>query len=307
MEVNEIKNEWNLRQKLEWQKIVTQRQVRDYRLDVVSRLRQLPSNTHVLDKYGSLSIDEERYPLFNVTVGDLSNDNPNILITGGVHGYKPSGIEASLRFLEQDAPYLTNGFNFVVYPCLSPWAYEFDHRWNAFAEDPNRHFSRATSVTQIDECMHFMSSIEIHDIKFDVAIDLHETHDMDVQLRQERARRFGTPLEPHWQSIPQGFYLMMTKPSAFNLRPRAQLGLSIIRHVREVSPIAPEKTLLGYNNHNGVVWGPESGNVLRVYLGHHADQVVVTEVYPDHKDVGPLKALDAQRAAIYGALDYVYS
>ena len=307
MNFTHAKQGWDIRQKLDWFAAISQSQKRDYCNDVVSRLRALPSNTHTLEKYGSLSIDKDRYPLFNVRVGDFDNGNPNILITAGVHGYEPSGIEAALTFLETDAAMLTNAFNFVVYPCISPWAYEFDHRWNAFAEDPNRNFSRAGNVNQIDECVRFMNSVEARGAKFAAAIDLHETPDRDIELRQERASRFGTELEEYWQSVPQGFYLMMTKPTSSCLGHRAKFANSIMKEVSEVSPIAPEPDLLGYRNNSGVIWAPNKGNVLRVYLGNHADQVAVTEVYPNHKDVGHKKAIDVQRAAIYGAIHYACS
>jgi hypothetical protein len=283
MNVIQAKKGWSTRQKLEWRDAMQRKAKRNYGQDIVSRLRRLPANTHTIEKYGSLRFNSARYPLFNVTIGDLKNGRPNVLITGGVHGYEPSGIEACLKFIEHDAPDLTNAFNFVVYPCISPWAYEYDHRWNAYAEDPNRNFSRDSGIVQIDECTHFMNAIEGH------------------------GSRFGTELEEYWQSVPQGAYLMMTKPTSSCLGHRAKFASSIMHSIGQVSPIAPEENLLGYHNNNGVIWAPNKGNVLRVYLGGHADQVAVTEVYPDHKDVGPERAVDVQRAAIYGALNHVYS
>jgi hypothetical protein len=301
------KQGWNNAQKLQWFSNVSQNQVRDYDVDVVQRVMQLPSNTHYYMQYGVVDLGQENpYPLLNVTVGDPYNGLPNILITGGVHGYEPSGVRACFQFLENEAIHLTRDFNFVVYPCLSPWSYEFDHRWNALAEDPNRNFSRASRIRQIDECVHFMNDIESQDVHFTAAVDLHETPDRDIQLRQERVSRFGTQLEKYWQAVPQGFYLMLSKPNQQQeVDTRMLFGRSIVNEVAKVSPIAPEAEVLGKTNHHGITISPPVEGTMRGYLDRHADHIGITEVYPDHASMSSRRAVDALLAAILGALKFV--
>lgn len=114
---------WSKQKKLHWFfNQIAQGRVRDYQTDVVARLKKLPEKYFSLEQYGHLTTDAPRYPLLSIKAGDFSNGKPNILITAGVHGYEPSGIEAVLNYLEnQMRPDLRHS-NFLIYPTISPWA-----------------------------------------------------------------------------------------------------------------------------------------------------------------------------------------
>lgn len=288
-----------------YQSVISGGKVRDYGA-IVSRLQKLPANTHWLQKYADIQARDETYAGIRVTVGDLQNGKPNILITGGVHGYEPSGIEASIAFLKDDASALSAYFNFVVYPCLSPWAYEYDQRWNSQAQDPNRLFSRGDDIVYAAECYHFMNDMEANGTKFSAAIDLHETPDRDVELRRMRWERFGHPPDPNYKIIPQGFHLILTQASTPEDNERQLLfGETIIENVRELSPIAPDEVILGQRNQGGVLLVPAKEGLLRHYLATHANHVAVTEVYPDHPSMAPETSVDAQWAAIHGVVQHI--
>ena len=295
---------WNQGQIAAWFKEQSATSVRSYDQDVVQRVTKLPANTNFVEDYGSVDIGGAAHPLLCVSKKIENEKAPWILITGGVHGYEPSGVEASLRFLEQGIPEVSDKFNFVVFPCISPWAYEYDHRWNADAEDPNRCFSR--SVPFVPECRLFMDKLEGMGISFVAAIDLHETPDRDIDLRQQRASRFGSPLAADYKDIPQGFYLMQTDSgdTSDNAKQLAY-GRAIINEVRTISPIAPESKILGHVNRAGILLAPPSEGLMRSYLSRHADLIAVTEVYPDHPGMGDAKAIDTQMASIRGALNHV--
>ena len=62
-----------------------------------------------------------------------------MLLTSGVHGDEPAGIEAVLRFLES-APSTYPGFEFVVVPCVNPTGYVRSTRENIRGVDINRPF-----------------------------------------------------------------------------------------------------------------------------------------------------------------------
>lgn len=303
---------WDKERISNWFDAQAQNRVRSYEKDVLNPLRALPANLFTLETYGALSIDPaidpaidpSRYPLHRVIVGDLQNGKPNILITGGVHGYEPSGIMAAIDFLQNDALSLTKTFNFVVYPCISPWAYEHNHRWNNQALDPNRQFSRAEDKLPADECTHFMTSIENLGVTFDCAIDLHETPDRDIDLRQQRADRFGLPLAKDFRIIPNGFYLILTQAKQHGEFLSYQYGQKIINAVKAVSPIANDTDILGCPNKDGIIMMPPSEGTMRTYLQQHATQVAVTEVYPDHPAMTSDKSIATQKAAIQGALDF---
>lgn len=298
---------WSATRINDWYEIQSRNQVRDYRKDVVSRLNRLPANEFIKTQYGALSIDKDRFPLFSIACGDSNGDKPTILITGGVHGYEPSGVEASMRFLENvRSGGLTKTFNFLVFPCISPWAYEHDHRWNNEAEDPNRCFSKDGGVSYAEECDHFMNAIENANLRFSACVDMHETPDRDVELRVMRAERFGQDLSPDYKVIPQGYYLMLSKSGDSHTDDnRMQFGRSIINQVRKVSPIAPERTVLGKDNHGGISISSPVKGTMREFLGHYSDYVGVTEVYPDHKAMSREKSVAAQLRSIDGAVRYI--
>lgn len=308
----DLQKGWNESQVRDWrQSVVAAGKKRDYG-EIVSRVTRLPANTHVIENYATTS---DGNPQFRITVGDVGNGNPNILITGGVHGYEPSGIEAALIFAEKKAQPLTARFNFVIYPCLSPWAFEHDQRWNADGEDPNRLFTRTPGApkphvfrtTDIEECRHFMNSMESNGVTFACAVDLHETCDRDIGLRILRSERFDEELAPDYREIPQGYYLTLSRREAEEDNDtQLSLGRAIIDEVRKVSPIAPESTILnGKRNDGGIILSAPSNGLLRTYFDNHAKLVAVTEVYPDHKAMTPEKTVAAQLASIQGALNYV--
>ncbi len=300
---------WNEAQKRVWYEgVIAKGKVRDYQADIVSRLQKLPANTHTIEQYGEVRTPGETYPVYRVTVGDLHNGKPNILLTAGVHPYEPSAIEANFRFLEYDAVRYSDRFNFVAYPDISPWGYEYNQRWNWQAEDVNRNFSRDLDIVQIDECEQFMTSIENTGAVFALALDKHETNDMDLRLRKDRASRFGEALAPDADHIPQGFYLTLTKcDKEWKNELQREFGEAILHEVRKVSPIAPDAIILKVKNENGLLLAPSKTNLMRGFIAPYARNVAVTEVYPDHPDMGHEKAVQTQLAAIYGGLDYVLS
>lgn len=311
--VQKLERGWNGSQVRDWHTSVTAAgKKRDYG-EIVSRITRLPANTHTIENYATTP---DANPQFRITVGNVDNGNPNILLIGGVHGYEPSGIEAAVTFAEKNATALSKKFNFVIYPCLSPWAFEHDQRWNADGEDPNRLFTRNPTTpkphvfrtTDIQECRHFMDSMERHNITFACAVDLHETSDRDIELRILRSERFDEDLAPDYREIPQGYYLTLSKRDTEEKNAlQMSFGRAIIEEVRKVSPVAPEATILnGKVNDGGIVLSPPSNGLLRTYLDNHDALVAVTEVYPDHEDMTPKKSVAAQIASIQGALNYVH-
>lgn len=294
---------WSEAQKTDWADVVESAGKTRFYEKVIDRLDRLSTATHEMRPYG---VNAPGYAGFYVMAGDVHNGNPNVLITAGVHGYEPSGVEAALQFLETDAHKLTDRFNFVVYPCISPWAYEYDQRWNRQAEDVNRNFSKAAGIVQIPECTVFMSSIDRRSYNIACAIDLHETSDRDIVLRQMRALRFGTELDRDYRKIPQGYYVTLSLMGT-GQENQCQLafGKSIVDRVKPISPIAPEPRVMGQDNRGGVILSPASDGLLRSFLQARAPLVAVTEVYPDHPQMTPQKAVAAQRASIRGALDFI--
>ena len=169
---------WVASEKAEW--LAMQLIKRSYHDEVLSKLDNLDSSL-LVEQYGALSIDQDRYPLFIATSRTWDQVKPTALITGGVHGYETSGVQGALRFLQSKAVQYTSRFNLIVAPCISPWGYETINRWNAFAVDPNRSFyaNNDDANNSSEEASKLMEKVTSITREILVHIDLHETTDTD--------------------------------------------------------------------------------------------------------------------------------
>jgi hypothetical protein len=297
---------WNDDEISQWRSsVIAAGKVRDYQRDVVTRLQALPANTHTVETYGEHTVGDDHYNLMCVTVGDLNNGKPNILILGGVHGYEASGVMSAMEYAEKDAVSLSDKFNSIIYPDIVPWAYEYNQRWDENALDPNREVKLGGGCA---EMQHFMQSMERKAAHFILAHDGHETSDLDIPLRQMRAERFNDTLAEDYKHIPQGYYLTLSKRDTEEAD-QAQLlfGSAIMDRVRKVSPVAPDDHILKNKNFGGIILSTEKPGLMRTYLGQYADYIAVSEVYPDHPDMSPIKSIQTQMESIRGALDFVRS
>ena len=112
---------WGAQERADW--YGSRSVVRSYRDEVVSKLAPLRDNFDLI-KYGALSADPQKYPLWAAKTRAWSASKPCVLITGGVHGYETSGVQGALLFLKTSAAAYSETFNIVVAPCVSPWGYE---------------------------------------------------------------------------------------------------------------------------------------------------------------------------------------
>jgi hypothetical protein len=186
----------------------------------------------------------------------------------------------------------------LVAPCVSPWAYERIHRWNANAIDPNRSFR---DDGQAGESMALMQLVASIDEPILLHIDLHETTDTDeTEFRPALAARDGKPFEPG--KIPDGFYLVEDTES-----PQPEFQQAVINAVEKITHIAPADDrgeLLGSPvAARGVIQYPLAQLGLCTSMTS-ARYRTTTEVYPDSDQVTPEQCNAAQVAAVCAAIDY---
>mmetsp|Transcript_44995 Transcript_44995/g.50436 ORF Transcript_44995/g.50436 Transcript_44995/m.50436 type:complete len:400 (-) Transcript_44995:300-1499(-) len=274
------------------------------------------------------SSSSSSFPLFAIKTRDWSKDTPNVLVTGGVHGYETSGVEGALLFLEsKKAEHYSKYFNIVVAPCISPWGYERIQRWNANGVDPNRSFNPEGEIVkgrsfnpeaateesaaliqflQNDMKKHFMDNDDDDDPDFICHLDLHETTDTDeTEFGPTKAARDGTVNIP--SDIPDGFYLVQDETS-----PQADWFKAMIDSVRTVTHIAQptnaDETLIGEKiTQEGVIQIPNNKNLGLCAGVTDAPYRATTEVYPDSSNATPEQCNRAQVACIEGALDHIIS
>lgn len=270
---------------------------RSYHDDVVSKLERPPARFDV-EEYGRLDYAHDHYRLFAVRNRGWRDDLPVALITGGVHGYETSGVHGALQFLERRAADYVGRINLLIAPCVSPWAYERIHRWNANAIDPNRSFREDGPAEESSALMRLIRPLRG---RFLLHVDLHETTDTDdTEFRPALAARDGKFSEP--ELIPDGFYLVDDIDN-----PQPAFQQAIIDAVSKVTHIAPA-------DDKGQIIGADvvSPGVIRYGLRQlglcagitGARFTTTTEVYPDSPRATPEQCNDAQVVAVCAAIEF---
>lgn len=273
---------------------------RSYAQDVVSAIDRLRDRFEVTC-YGELDYPPNRYPLYAVRSRNWIPGRPAALVTGGVHGYETSGVHGALLFLAEHAESYAERINLLVAPCVSPWAYERVHRWNAHAVDPNRSFRDPSPAEESAALMRHLRPLRG---EFLLHIDLHETTDSDEsEFRPALAARDGKVHEPGM--IPDGFYLVGDSDN-----PQLDFQQAVIGQVSKVTHIAPP------DEHHQIIGSPVVAPGVILYplksLGlcagvTDARYTTTTEVYPDSPKTSPEVCNRAQASAVCAALDYVLS
>lgn len=286
---------WGDTERAEW--LSRQTRQRSYESDVLSVVERLSSHFDV-EEYGQLEYGSDVYPLMAIRNRQWREDLPVVLITGGVHGYETSGVHGALQFVEQHGKDYAGRVNLLVVPCVSPWAYERIHRWNANAVDPNRSFRDDGEAEESAALMRMVAPIQNRIL---LHIDLHETTDTDeTEFRPALAARDGKPFEPG--DIPDGFYLVDDSEN-----PQPDFQQALIAAVEQVTHIAPA-------DEKGEIFGsPVAARGVIQYplnqLGLCAGMTdarfrTTTEVYPDSARATAEQCNTAQVAAVCAAIDY---
>lgn len=286
---------WGPAERAAW--LGRQRKQRDFHDDVARPLAALEGRFDFV-QYGQLEYAVGRWPLLGLRTRDWRPDRPAALITGGVHGYETSGVHGALRFAQTVAADLEATWNLVIAPCVSPWGYEVVHRWNPDAVDPNRSFRPDSLSQEAGQLMAWVASMALNPT---VHIDLHETTDTDhTEFRPALAARDGKPLKSG--PIPDGFYTV--GPAK---RPELGFQDAVIASVARVTHIADpdeEGCIIGVPvSRPGVIL--YDARPLGLCMGMtDAPFATTTEVYPDSPRTTPEACIEAQVAAVVGALTY---
>ncbi|TPG11006.1 peptidase [Rhodanobacter glycinis] len=286
---------WGESERAEW--LSQQKIRRSYAADVLSVIETLRARFDV-SEYGRLDYAPHNYPLFAIKSRDWRDELPIALVTGGVHGYETSGVHGALRFVGQHAADYAGRANLVVVPCVSPWAYERIHRWNAAALDPNRSFRENSPAQESVALMRLVAPIRDRVL---VHIDLHETTDSDEsEFRPALAARDGVAYEPG--EIPDGFYLVDD-----SAHPQPAFQQAVIAAVAKVTHIAPA------DSQGEIIGSPVvAAGVIEYALNQlglcagitSAPYKTTTEVYPDSPRATPEQCNAAQVAAVCAAIDF---
>lgn len=136
--------------------------VRDYN-EIVKRMTNVGRNTWRVARVGEVW----GYPVF-CAQRITGRGAPTIMLSGGMHGEEPAGVEGVLRWLEGGA-WKKWDVNWFVLPCINPYGWERNQRTNAQRRDINRHFHKSTDtpeaelVKRLVRGRRFLCSIEFHE------------------------------------------------------------------------------------------------------------------------------------------------
>jgi hypothetical protein len=286
---------WGAAERAQW--LSRQVRHRSYSDDVVKAVERL-SNRFDVEVYGQLDYPPDHYRLFAVRSRNWRDDLPVALVTGGVHGYETSGVHGALQFLDRRAADYANKINLLVAPCVSAWAYERIHRWNANAIDPNRSFRENSPAEESAALLRLVAPLRG---RFLLHVDLHETTDTDdTEFRPALAARDGKTSEP--EVIPDGFYLVDDTEN-----PQPAFQQAVIEAVSKVTHIAPA-------DEKGQIIGSDvvAPGIIRYPMRQlglcagisGARYITTTEVYPDSPRATPQQCNDAQVTAVCAAIEF---
>jgi len=285
---------WGATERAQW--LSQQHKRRSYADDVVTRIERLASRLDV-EEYGQLDYPPDHYLQLALRSRDWRDDRPVVLVTGGVHGYETSGVHGALQFLEEQAT--DYPVNLLAVPCVSPWAYERIHRWNANAVDPNRSFKEGSTVAESAALLRLVAPLRGRIL---LHVDLHETTDSDEsEYRPALAARDGKAFAPG--HVPDGFYLVDDSAN-----PQPEFQRAIIEAVARITHIAPaddKNEIIGSRVVSpGVIEYPLRELGLCAGISG-ARYTTTTEVYPDSPRATPEQCNAAQVAAVCAAIEFV--
>jgi hypothetical protein len=137
--------------------------------EIIERLKHLDMPIELL---GTAHTKENfNWPIYQIHLASSVETPKHVLITGGLHGDEPAGVEAVLQFLERDNTALLKDFSFLVIPCINPYGYVHNTRETLNDIDINRAFE-TEDVAEVAIVKKALGKTQ-----FSLAIDFHEDYD----------------------------------------------------------------------------------------------------------------------------------
>ena len=185
---------------------------------VINRLKNISIYPGSIETIKTYQTSAGLYPLIKIVLG--KGNSLRALISAGIHGDEPGGIESIINFLKNNN-YLDyiNEWEITLLPCINPYGYEFGTRTNHQGKDLNRLFKLKNPPEEVI----FAQSILETDFK--LIIDLHEDN------------------ESH------GYYLYQTGLS----KTYEKIGLEILNSLEGIMPINLETEIAGSQADQGII------------------------------------------------------
>ncbi len=232
--------------------------VRSYREEVLEPLFTMARRNlnFSIESMGFVDHGLVTYPLFCVSVtGGTVKEKRDVLISGGIHGEEPAGVYSVMKFLESDLHSFLDEYRFLIFPCINPFGFEHNYRFNSDRVDINRQFKPKTDCWEAVKVVRILSRFRR---RFVCTIDLHET-------------------DPNWAD--EGF-TAADNPHTFYMWESCadksiRVGDRVTDVVRRMAPVCDWAKIYGdASSYPGVIWYPEGcgnpvyaqGTTLEAYL-----------------------------------------
>ncbi len=138
---------------------------------LINRLSKTLNNTVQIFTLDHIKHSTNQYPFQKILLG--VNNPRRVLISAGIHGDEPAGIEAICSFLENGRYKVhLDQWEITILPCINPYGFENDTRENHENKDLNRLFKDHKPPHEVQ----LAKSIFIPSY-FDISIELHEDCD----------------------------------------------------------------------------------------------------------------------------------
>jgi len=185
---------------------------------IINRFNNITTYPESIEIITTYQTSAGNYPLIKIVLG--KGKPLRALITAGIHGDEPGGIESIFYYL-RNKEYLDyiNEWEITLLPCINPYGYEFGTRTNHQGKDLNRLFMVKNPPLEV------IFAQSILNTGFDLIIDLHEDNES------------------------AGYYLYQNGLD----KKYEKIGLEIIKSLDGIMPINLESEIAGSEAYQGVI------------------------------------------------------
>jgi len=202
---------------------------------------------------GTVIYDNICYPILKF-INKEYNSKYQVIIQAGIHGEEAISIRVLYKFLKELTPKYIKAYNFIIFPCLNPYGYTYNVRYNRFGQSIND--------SSFSEKIKELKIVKKHyPIDVDLFIDIHGDCGKYGKHRIYAYER----VRPEMKSIVE---------QAF-------------KENKKIIPYITNETIYGEYCKNGVIFNPERDNSIQDYMSDIGCDCSITLEIP-----GNLKGLN---------------